>query len=95
MVSVFLSKTLFVELLNPGGEIMDKRKLKIENGQCHGEFTLNHLPFYSGFYEVRAYTKYMLNFGEDIIFSRLQPVFNKPKVEGNFEVHLDLLLMVQ
>jgi len=80
-----LSKTLYVELLNPGGEIVDKRTLRIENGQCHSSFTLNQIPFYSGFYEVRAYTKYMLNFGEDVIFSRLLPVFNKPKTEGNFE----------
>ena len=80
-----LSKTLYVELLNPGGEIVDQRILKIENGQCHGNFTLEHLPFYSGFYEVRAYTKYMLNFGDDIIFSRLLPVFDKPKEESNFE----------
>jgi len=27
----------------------------------------------------------MLNFGDDVIFSRLLPVFDKPKVEGNFE----------
>lgn len=80
-----LSQPLYVELLNPGGEIIDKRVLKLENGQCHGEFTLNRLPFYSGFYEVRAYTKYMLNFGEDAIFSRLLPVFNKPGKEGDFE----------
>ena len=80
-----LSKTLYVELLNPGGEIVDKRVLKIENGQCHGDFSLNQLPFYSGFYEVRAYTKYMLNFGDDVIFSRLLPVFDKPKTEGNFD----------
>lgn len=80
-----LSKTLYVELLNPGGEIIDRKILKIENGRCHGDFTLNRLPFYSGFYEVRAYTKYMLNFGEEIIFSRLLPVFDKPKKEGDFE----------
>ena len=80
-----LSKTLYVELLNPGGEVVVRRILKIENGQCHGDFTLNQLPFYSGFYEVRAYTKYMLNFGDDVIFSRLLPVFNKPETEGNFE----------
>ena len=79
-----LSRTLYVELLNPGGEVVDKRILKIENGQCYGDFTLNHLPFYSGFYEVRAYTKYMLNFGDDVIFSRLLPVFDRPKTDGNF-----------
>ncbi|MDR2585878.1 MAG: hypothetical protein LBC84_06640 [Prevotellaceae bacterium] len=80
-----LSKTLYVELLNPGGEIIDQRILKVENGTCHGDFKLNHIPFYSGFYEVRAYTKYMLNFGDDMVFSRLLPVFNKPKNEGDFE----------
>ena len=80
-----LSKTLYVELLNPGGEVVEKRILKIENGQCHSDFRLSQIPFYSGFYEVRAYTKYMLNFGDDVIFSRLLPVFNKPKTEGNFE----------
>ena len=79
------SKTMYVELLNPGGDIVDKRILKIEKGQCHGDFSLNHLPFYSGFYEIRAYTKYMLNFGDDVIFSRVLPVFDKPKKESNFE----------
>lgn len=74
-----LSKTLYVELLNPGGEIIDKRILKIENSQCHGDFTLNQIPFYSGFYEVRAYTKYMLNFGEDIIFQDFCRSSTSPK----------------
>ena len=79
-----LSKTLYVELLNPGGEVIDKRILPVENGQCHGDFSLTRYPFYSGFYEIRAYTKYMLNFGDDVIFSRLLPVFDKPEVEGDF-----------
>lgn len=79
-----LSKTLYVELLNPGGEIIAKRTLPIEDGRCHGSFPLTHLPFYSGFYEVRAYTKYMLNFGEEAIYSRIFPVFERPKQEGDF-----------
>lgn len=80
-----LSKTLYVELLNPGGEIVSKRILPIKDGRCHGSFELTQLPFYSGFYEVRAYTKYMLNFGEEIIFSRVLPVFDKTKEPGNFK----------
>ncbi len=80
-----LSKTLYVELLNPGGEVVDKRILKVVDGQCHGDFRLNHLPFYSGFYEVRAYTKYMLNFGEEAIFSRLFPVYDQPAVTGDYK----------
>ncbi len=80
-----LSTTLYVELLNPGGEVIDKQTLKVENGRCHGSFTLNKLPFYSGFYEVRAYTKYMLNFGEEVIFSRTFAVYDKPTKPGAYE----------
>lgn len=80
-----LSKTLYVELLNPGGEIIAKKILPVKNGRCHGDFSLTQLPFYSGFYEVRAYTKYMLNFGENLIFSRIFPVFDKPKEIGNYK----------
>ena len=85
-----LSKTLYVELLNPGGEIVATRILPIRNGRCHGNFSLTQLPFYAGFYEVRAYTKYMLNFGEDCIFSRILPVFEKPETPGDYaqkEIH--------
>ena len=78
------SRTLYVELLNPGGEIIAKQTLPIRDGRCHGNFTLNQLPFYAGFYEVRAYTKYMLDFGEEAIFSRILPVFEKPETPGDF-----------
>ncbi|MBQ8779717.1 MAG: hypothetical protein IJZ49_08395 [Alistipes sp.] len=79
-----LSKTLYVELLNPGGTLVDKCILPIEEGRCAGNFKLNKLPFYSGFYEIRAYTKYMLNFGKDVIYSRIIPVFDKPQESGNY-----------
>ena len=65
-----LSRTLYVELLNPGGTIIEKRVLPIVDGRCNGNFVLTHLPFYSGFYEIRAYTKYMLGFGEKTVCSR-------------------------
>ena len=38
------SKTLYVELLNPGGEIVSRQILPIRNGRCQGNFTLTHLP---------------------------------------------------
>lgn len=79
-----LSRTLYVELLNAGGTVVNKATLPIVNGRCNGDFALNHLPFHSGFFEIRAYTKYMTNFGEDVIFSRVIPVFDKPEKEGNF-----------
>ena len=33
-----LSTTLYVELLNPGGEVIDKQTLKVENGRCHDRY---------------------------------------------------------
>ena len=55
-----LSRTLYVELLDPGGVVVERRVLPIDKGRCHGDFSLTQLPFRSGYYEVRAYTKYML-----------------------------------
>ena len=51
-----LSRVLHVELVTPRGEVVDSRKLKIENGQCHGEFALSR-DYRGGFYEVRAYAE--------------------------------------
>ena len=78
-----LSRVLYVELLSPEGEIIETKKLKIENGQCAGDFFLK-TDRYGGFYEVRAYTRLMLN-QEETVFSRVFPVFDSPKKEGDYE----------
>lgn len=70
-----ISGTLYVELLNPGGEVVTTKILKVWNGGCGGNISINKLPFYLGYYEVRAYTKYMLNYGSDTICSRVIPIF--------------------
>ncbi len=80
-----VSKTLYVDLLNPGGDIVDTKVLKIENGRANGSFKINCTPFYSGFFEIRAYTKYMMNFGPETAFSRVIPVFDAPKKEGDYQ----------
>ncbi|MGC3979537.1 MAG: hypothetical protein QM751_15725 [Paludibacteraceae bacterium] len=72
-----MSKVLYVELLNSQGNILESKKLKIEDGQCHGEFDLLKYN-YGGYYEVRAYTRYMLNFGNDNYFSRVFAVCDEP-----------------
>ncbi|MDH8701843.1 hypothetical protein M2138_001194 [Dysgonomonadaceae bacterium PH5-43] len=79
-----LSKVLYVELLNGRGDILETKKIKIDNGQAHGEFILNTQEHNSDFYEVRAYTRCMLNFGEAFIYSRVLPVFEKPKINGDY-----------
>ncbi len=78
-----MSRVLYVELLSPEGDIVETQKLKIEDGQCSGSFLLKD-DFFGGFYEVRAYTKVMLNFGKETVFSRVFPVFDKPSKEGEY-----------
>ncbi|MDR1119666.1 MAG: hypothetical protein LBM08_01960, partial [Dysgonamonadaceae bacterium] len=80
------SSVLYVELLNAKGKRLETKKLKIENGQCHGEFFLNtlNMDYFPGFYEIRAYTGGMLNFGEETVFSRVFPVFEKSKADGDY-----------
>lgn len=76
-----MSKLLYVELVAPEGYVVRTNKYKIdEKGCCSGSFELNPLLL-SGYYEVRAYTRYMLNWGKEAVFSRVFPVFDK--VNGN------------
>ncbi|MBR6805232.1 MAG: hypothetical protein IKM47_01760, partial [Bacteroidaceae bacterium] len=76
-----ISKVLYVELCAPEGYVVETKKYKLDkNGHCHGEFELKP-SLLSGYYEIRAYTRYMLNWGEDAIFSRVFPVYDK--VNGN------------
>lgn len=71
------SKVLYVELVAPEGYVVRTNKYPIgEDGSCNGNFELNELLL-SGYYEVRAYTRYMLNWGDEAIFSRVFPVFDK------------------
>ena len=76
-----LSKVLYVELVNPSGDVVHTSKLRIENGQADGQIPLDKI-YSSGFYEVRAYTRYMVNWGTDAVFSRVFPIFNKRNRPG-------------
>ena len=85
-----LSKVLYVELVAPEGYVVETKKYKLDdNGTCHGEFELNPLLL-SGYYEVRAYTRYMLNWGKDAVFTRVFPVFDKVNADNwDFKNMLD------
>jgi uncharacterized protein YfaS (alpha-2-macroglobulin family) len=79
-----LSKVLYVELLNPSGDVIKTQKFPIDSlGMSHGDVKLDTL-LGSGFYEVRAYTRYMTNWGVNAVFSRVFPVFKKPQQEGDY-----------
>lgn len=77
------SGVLYVELVNPSGDVVETRKLPVINGEANGDITLDSICG-TGFYEVRAYTRYMTNWGNGGIFSRVFPVFNAPKKEGDY-----------
>ena len=79
-----LSKVLYVELLNPSGDIVKTCKYPVDSlGVSHGDIRLDSL-LTSGYYEVRAYTRYMTNWGTNAVFSRVFPIFKKPKKEGDY-----------
>lgn len=90
------SKVLYVELLSPNGVVLKQLKLKVENGRAHGSLPLVDAPtdqaralrgvmaLPSGFYEIRAYTRTMLNFDSAGIFSRVFPVYEAPKKDGDY-----------
>ena len=79
-----LSKVLYVELLNPSGDVLQTLKYPIDSlGQAHGEMKMDTI-LGAGYYEVRAYTRYMANWGVNAAFSRVFPIFTKPKQEGDY-----------
>ena len=59
-----MSGVLYVELLNEMGVEVEHKKMRMENGMCHGNFILKE-DYRTGYYEIRAYTRYMLNWGND------------------------------
>ncbi len=79
-----MSKVLYVELLNPYGQVMERRTLPVTNGRTYGDFQLDPLIVQPGYYEVRAYTRAMLNWDEAYIFSRVMPVYEEPADTVNF-----------
>lgn len=79
-----MSRVLYVELVNPSGDVIDTRKYQIKDGVADGCLDLTDKIFVSGYYEVRAYTRYMVNWGNGGIFSRVFPVFDAPSKEGDY-----------
>ena len=105
-----LSGLLYVELLNQDGYLVELQKIKMDEGYGHGSFALAD-TLYGGYYELRAYTRWQLNWGQyehphttkvnhwfynkkmeyeyyrdyDKLYSRVFPVYDKPKREGEFE----------
>ncbi len=59
-----LSRIAYAELLTPDGYLVERQQLEMNNGTAHGMFVLTD-SLYGGYYELRAYTRWMLNFGQN------------------------------
>lgn len=91
------SKVLYVDLISPGGLVLERLKLKVTAGQADGCFPLQDVStgqsrekrgminYPSGYYEIRAYTQNMLDFDPDAMFTRVFPIYTRPKHYGDFD----------
>lgn len=78
-----MSKVLYVELLDDDGNLVLRKNYEISEGQASGSLPLDGL-MRSGFYEVRAFTRAMLNWDGDYCFSRLVPVYEPGDKPGAY-----------
>lgn len=104
-----ISRVLYTELWNHDGYLVERKLIEMKNGRGHGYFAMPD-TLYAGFYELRAYTRWQLNWGVnehphkwpselwfydkamakeyyrdyDKLYSRVFPVYDKPKQDGVF-----------
>ena len=57
-----ISQVLYVELLNHDGYLVERQMLKLTRGEGYSSIVLPD-TIYSGYYELRAYTRWQLNWG--------------------------------
>lgn len=65
------SNILYVELISPDSKIIARNKTNLEMGLGNGDFQLSDsLGVKPGVYQLRAYTNWNRNFGEDFVFKK-------------------------
>ena len=57
-----ISRILYAELYNQDGFLVERQLVEMKNGRGNGCFALND-TLYGGYYELRAYTRWQLNWG--------------------------------
>jgi hypothetical protein len=73
------SNNLYVELITPESKILERSVIRLDNGIGNGDFKLkDSIP--EGKYRIRAYTKWMLNFGDKFIFEKEIQIHSKKGV---------------
>lgn len=71
------SNILYVELIAPDSKIIARKKTNLEMGLGNGDFQLaDSLGVKSGHYQLRAYTNWNRNFGDDFVFKKDIEIIN-------------------
>ena len=110
-----ISRVLYAELWNHDGFLVERKLVEMRDGRGSGFFALPD-TLYSGYFELRAYTRWQLNWGESLfaharkreswffkrelekdfyrdyekLYSRVFPVYDKPKQEGEYNRDMTL-----
>lgn len=93
MMKDTLSQSIYVELSDASGHVVATKRYHVEEGNFNGEiaFGKNWKP---GSYQLKAYTAWMLNFDEQMIFTKtvnLLGEFEAVKVAMDYKVPIDTL----
>jgi hypothetical protein len=78
-------KNIYVQLISDSGKVVNSRLLLSKNGTAHGDFQLP-LEISDGSYTIRAYTKYLRNFGEESYFHKKIMILSS---KSSFEIKAD------
>jgi hypothetical protein len=72
------SRILYAELISPDARILERKILYVDSTGCSiGDFRVRNSAV-SGKYRIRAYTKWMLNFGDVFVYEKEIEVKNNP-----------------
>ena len=69
-----LSKTVYVDLLDNEGNLLQQRTVKIEEGHGSGDFKLDNFVK-EGIYHIKAYSHWSKGFGEESVFGTQIEIF--------------------
>ncbi len=76
-----LSKVLYVELISPRGELVNRVAIELEEGRGSGSIKFTERNSESGKFRIKAYTAWALNFGDSYIFRKDVNVLDKDGIQ--------------
>ena len=81
-----LTTNLYVSIEDENSNVVKKKLIRVDDGVASNSFEIDSL-FSSGFYKVKAYTNWMLNFNEQNHFVESVRIIN-PEIDGYTESEL-------